>query len=148
MVDRVLIQPNGLAAMRVSLPGHNVHTAAMDQLVFDARFSGYRLYLRGETRFILNGATQDGTSVWFGETLATPPICFATIDYNLDRVKGGPFYTPNWLQPLYARAGSDFYDQKLFAYAYRDRVLFWGSKFFDEVTWVDVRYTIYRLQED
>ena len=70
MVNRVLIQAGGAAAMRVSLPGYDVSSATPDQTCFDSRWSGFIPYLKG----IVDTANDVTVTVNFGETLDVAPF--------------------------------------------------------------------------
>lgn len=73
MVDRVLIQNGQAAAIQVSLPGFDVKTATLDQMVFDARFANMNLFLKGSI-FLTNGSW---FTVGFGTTFPTIPRVLA-----------------------------------------------------------------------
>lgn len=70
MVQRVLIRGGDASAMRVSLPGYDVNSATIDQTCFDSRWSGLVPYLRGQ----VSSASDAAATVYFGETLAAPPL--------------------------------------------------------------------------
>lgn len=85
MVARVLIRGGQLSCIRVSLPGVDVNGANLTQLAFDAQFANLTLYMRG----FVNITQNSPQTVFFGETLAQPPLCFCSINSNT------PFYTHN-----------------------------------------------------
>jgi hypothetical protein len=71
MVDRVWIRDGQAAAIQVSLPGYDVKTATLDQMVFDARFANMNLFLKGSL-YLTEGSW---FTVGFGTTFPTIPRC-------------------------------------------------------------------------
>lgn len=111
MAQRVLIQSGVTSSMRVSMPGFDAATAALDNMCFDSRWSGLEVYRRAVT---LDAGPGTNTH-FFGETLDAPPLLFGHFQTLVSGVpsaiyansffmfRGGG--TDNW---FYAEVGTSY----------------------------------------